>query len=455
METISKMKNIDYKLSKEGKTSGNYYFEKDQKHISFLKEISKDFLFINSLHFDQSVGTMQIISELISYMIKLFNGNENSVGSTTSGGTESIFMGVYTLRQMGRLKGITKPRIITSNTAHPALNKACYYLNIEIIFVPFLKETGETDLIKISKLIDENTIGVYLSGINYPHGIIDNAEWMNNFLMGRDPKTGSINPSVQSQYDHVGIFVDSCLGGFFTSISAHLKDNRFPIVDFRLEKVWMISCDPHKYGMSPKGCSVLLFRNEELKIQSIFQESQWPGGIYATPSFSGSHSSASYIGAWASLKKLGMDGIIQNYQKIVKVIDKFTNDIKTIPELTIIGNPKGCSIAFKFKPAFEKKFNIVILKELLKKLKKWELSICTKPYAIRISITRNNYENIDKCLINDIMTSLDFYKNNYDQTHNTKSDNMIFYGAVLNLPKTLSSKIVGYFMVYLNKLEKE
>jgi sphinganine-1-phosphate aldolase len=243
------------------------------------------------------------------------------------------------------------------------------------------------------------------------------------------------------------------LGGFFTSVSSHLKDGRFPVLDFRLEKVWMISCDPHKYAMSPKGCSVLLFKDKTLKIHSIYHEFNWPGGIYATPSMTGSNSSSAVIGAWASLRRLGMDGIIDNYHKIVKAIDKFKSELATIPELQIIGDPKGCSISFKFKKEFEKKFNIMKFKDLLSEFKKWHLSMCINPKAMRMSITRNNYDNMSKYLIDDIKSTLQIYKDNIDKYNAEKSDSMAFYGAMLKLPNSLSAKIIGNFYVYLNKLE--
>ena len=446
---VNKMRDNDYKLSHQGKTSGNYYFEKDQKHISFLKEVSKDFMFINPLHFNQSFGTIQIQTELISFMSNLFNGGDEAVGSTTSGGTESIFIGIYTLRQRGREMGITKPKILSSKTAHPALFKACDYLGIEKVLFDHDKETGIFDLKKMSKNIDENTLAVYLSGINYPHGIVDDVEWMNDFLLGKNTKTGEIDLNIKKKYEHVGIFVDSCLGGFFTSVSAHLKDNRFSKIDFRLEKVLMISCDPHKYAMSPKGCSVILFKNIKIKCHSIYVSATWPGGIYATPSFSGSSSSNGLVGAWASLKRLGMGGIIENYKKITNIVDKFKENLKEIPELKMIGNPMGCSIAFTFSNLMGKKYSIIILNEILKKLNKWNLGISNTPLAIRISITRNNCDNINDYLIKDIKEAIKEYKENYEKNHNKESDNMVFYGQVLNLPGNLSDKIIGYIFSYL------
>lgn len=37
-------------------------------------------------------------AELCNWMISLFNGNKETCGTFTSGGTESIFVGVFTLK---------------------------------------------------------------------------------------------------------------------------------------------------------------------------------------------------------------------------------------------------------------------------------------------------------------------------------------------------------------------
>lgn len=452
-DSIKQLKTLDYKSAEIGKTSGNFYFETDQEHIKFIKEISKDFMYINPLHLFESLGAVQIQSELINFMKNLFFGGKDCVGSTTAGGTESIFIGIYTLREKAKELGITKPKLIASQTAHAAVDKACGYLNIEHVIIPHCQRTGETNLKEMVRQIDDRTIGVYLSGINYPHGNVDDVQWMNNVLLGKDPKSGEINERARANYEHVGIFVDSCLGGFFTSVSAHLNDGRFPVIDFRLEKVWMMSCDPHKYAMSPKGCSVLLFKNAELKVCSIFKAPNWPGGIYATPGVLGSTTTAPIAGAWASLKRLGMAGIIENYKMITNSIDELSAKIRNLPELELIGSPRGCSVAFTFSKKMGKKYNIIILNDILKKMNQWQLSISNSPLAIRISITRNNHKNINECLVPDLKKALREYQDNYSEHHNEKNDSMVFYGSVLNMPTTITERIIAYLFVYMASLE--
>ncbi|CAE8655813.1 unnamed protein product, partial [Polarella glacialis] len=55
-----------------------------------------------------------------------------------------------------------------------------------------------------------------------------------------------------------------------------------PAFDFRVNGVTSISCDPHKYGFSPKGASVVMFSNKELRHHMYCFLTEWTGGIYAT-----------------------------------------------------------------------------------------------------------------------------------------------------------------------------
>jgi len=84
----------------------------------------------------------------------------------------------------------------------------------------------------------------------------------------------------------IPMHVDGCMGGF---VIAFAKDAGYtlPPFDFTLPGVTSISADIHKYGKSPKGASVVMFRTAELRKYSIFSCVDWPGGLYATPTYAG------------------------------------------------------------------------------------------------------------------------------------------------------------------------
>jgi len=69
-----------------------------------------------------------------------------------------------------------------------------------------------------------------------------------------------------------------------------------------------ISCDPHKYALGPKGCSLTLFREKSLREYQLFVNTTWNGGIYATTCIAGSRPGNIVVGNWASLMKIGRKG---------------------------------------------------------------------------------------------------------------------------------------------------
>ena len=80
----------------------------------------------------------------------------------------------------------------------------------------------------------------------------------------------------------------------------------------------------HKYGFAPKGTSVVLYRTEKLKSYQYFTYTEWPGGIYFSPTMAGSRSGALSAACWASLVSIGEEG----FMNIAKNIMTAANTIK-------------------------------------------------------------------------------------------------------------------------------
>lgn len=76
--------------------------------------------------------------------------------------------------------------------------------------------------------------------------------------------------------------------------------------------VTSISLDCHKYGLSAKGASVLLFSSEKFRRLQFFVTKEWPGGYYGTIGIAGSRSGASIASSWISMMKMGTKGYTKN-----------------------------------------------------------------------------------------------------------------------------------------------
>ena len=69
--------------------------------------------------------------------------------------------------------------------------------------------------------------------------------------------------------------------------------------------VTSINADIHKYGYSPKGSSVLVYRNSNIRRNQYYTFATWPGGIYISPTALGSRNGGCLSSAWGSLLDLG------------------------------------------------------------------------------------------------------------------------------------------------------
>lgn len=102
----------DDSISNSGLLSGTKYVDK-KDYEDFLKGFSKEFAFHNLLHFDIYHACRQMEAEILAMTGDLLNTGKEVYGTTTSGGTESICMAIFTYREWARdKKGITEPEMI-------------------------------------------------------------------------------------------------------------------------------------------------------------------------------------------------------------------------------------------------------------------------------------------------------------------------------------------------------
>jgi sphinganine-1-phosphate aldolase len=154
----------------------------------------------------------------------------------------------------------------------------------------------------MEKLIDSNTIALYGSYPNYPHGIIDPIQDI---------------ASLALKYK-VPFHVDACLGGLVTAFLPEHKEK----FGLDINGITSISLDHHKYGLAPKGVATIFFKTAELRHSMYFFYTDWVGGIYGTPSFVGSRSGFASAGAWYSLTHVGRNQFKANATLVAEATKK-------------------------------------------------------------------------------------------------------------------------------------
>ena len=149
--------------------------------------------------------------------------------------------------------------------------------------------------------IDDDTAVVVGSAPGFPHGLIDPIEELSELARERG----------------VGFHTDACLGGFVLPWAEQLGYD-VPPFDFRLPGVTSMSCDTHKYGYAAKGTSVVLYRGSELRHSQYFTVTDWPGGMYMSPTLAGSRPGALSAACWAAMVTTGEQGYLDATRRILE-----------------------------------------------------------------------------------------------------------------------------------------
>lgn len=360
----------------DGRVSGAvYHGGQDLIHLQALA--FEKFCVSNQLHPDVFPGLRKMESEVVSMILKMFNAPEDTgCGTTTSGGTESLLLACLSAKMYGeRFRGIKEPEMVVPITAHAGFNKAAYYFGIKLRHVNLDPITYKVDLRKMERMINRNTVLLVGSVPNFPHGIGDDIVGIGNLAV---------------KYN-IPLHVDCCLGSFIVAFmeKAGYGEDIEPF-DFRVPGVTSISCDTHKYGFAPKGSSVIMYRNEILRMQQYYIESDWVGGLYGSPTLAGSRPGALVAGCWATMINLGESGYIESCKEIIGAARKLKGYIQDrLPALEIVGDPKFSVISFK-----SDKVDVYELSDRLNK-RGWHLSTLQKPAALHLAVTKLTVKSID------------------------------------------------------------
>jgi len=130
---IERGANVSEKLytNDKGNLAGGVY-RKGKDHWNFISECVRIAIISNPLHATDFGYILHMEAEIIRWTLNLYKGDKEACGLCTGGGTESICLAMLAYRERGlKVKGITKPNLVMSITAHPAHDKACHFFNIE------------------------------------------------------------------------------------------------------------------------------------------------------------------------------------------------------------------------------------------------------------------------------------------------------------------------------------
>ncbi|WP_277680174.1 pyridoxal phosphate-dependent decarboxylase family protein [Gracilibacillus dipsosauri] len=408
---------------KDGRTFSLVYYA-GEEISNLVKEAYMKFFHENGLNPMAFPSLQKFETEVLSMTANLFHGDKNTVGSLTSGGTESILMAVKTYRDYARKvrPEVTEPEIILPISVHAAFEKAAHYFNVKPIHIP-LTDEYRVDTNAVRQAINENTILIIGSAPAYPQGIMDPIQELSNIALEHN----------------LPLHVDACLGGF---ILPFLKELGYPIppFDFELPGVTSISADIHKYGYAAKGVSTILYRTDELRKHQYFAYADWPGGIFVSPTATGTRPGGAIAAAWAVMNYLGLEGYVKLAKKSISTTHKIIEGIRAIPELYILGNPEATVFSVG-----SDEVNVFSVADEMEQLG-WHMDRQQNPTCLHFMITPA-HEAVTDQFIKDLETSVRDVKENPEKY---QSGSAAMYGMMGEIPDR--SEVDQYLIHMLNDL---
>ena len=301
----------------------------DEAHDEMLARAWRMYSSANGLNPGAFKSLKRMESEIVASVATLQHGDDATCGVLTSGGTESCLLAAKTYRDLARAtRKVKHAKMILPVTAHVAWFKAAEYFDIEPVLLP-LDERLRTDIGKLERLIDRDTVMILGSAPEYPHGSIDPIEAMGEIALRKG----------------VPLHVDACVGGMILPFMA-MNGVALPPWDYRVPGVTSISADLHKYGYAAKGASTITYRRLDLLAHQVFVKEDWPGGVFASPALLGTRAGGAYAAAWATLQHLGMDGYCDLARFTHEAFTRLRDGVARIPGLVVLGEPSGPLLAY-------------------------------------------------------------------------------------------------------------
>jgi glutamate/tyrosine decarboxylase-like PLP-dependent enzyme len=236
---------------------------------------------------------------------------------------------------------------------------------VKAVKVP-VDSSQRVDLNAVKAALNENTIMLVGSAPQYPHGVMDPIADL----------------AALAKSKGIGMHVDACVGGFMLPFLKKLGMD-IPPFDFSVDGVTSMSADLHKYGFTAKGASVVLYKDADLRRFQFFVSKDWPGGLFGSPSVTGTRPAGSIAAAWATLNALGESGYLRLYRDLIETVKKFRAGVEAAG-LKIIGSPVGTILSYEAKDA-----NIHVIADLMEK-KGWFVDRQMSPDSIHLTITPAN-----------------------------------------------------------------
>ncbi|MEZ5994597.1 MAG: aspartate aminotransferase family protein [Hyphomonadaceae bacterium] len=310
----------------------------------------------------------QMERDVVAIGLSLLNAPPGAGGAMTSGGTDSIFMAVKTARDHARAKREMSGalNIVIPFTAHPAFDKACAVMDIEVRRVP--EKEFLADVAGMEAAMDAATLMIVGSAPCFPFGLIDPLEALSEL----------------AERKGVWLHVDACVGGYIAPF-VRMNGVDLPPFDFALPGVTSISGDLHKYGYASKGASTVFFRDAAMRDFMTFDAGPWPLGRMITPTLAGTRPGGAIAAAWAVIHHLGIEGYREKQRQVTEARAKIESGVRRLG-FNVLGKPQLGIVAF----AHPKADALAIYAQMHKR--GWFTAALLEPRALHLMLSPKHNE---------------------------------------------------------------
>lgn len=269
-----------------------------------------------------SLLTME--KDLVAVAADLLDAPGSAVGTVTSGGTESILLAVQGARDAH--PDIGRPTMVLPSTAHAAFHKAAHYFGVERRMVDVDPGTMRADPNAMAAAIDHDAVLVVGSAPSYAHGVVDPV------------------PAIAAAAATRGVrcHVDACIGGW---VLPYLSEPPTGPWSFAVDGVTSISVDLHKYAYTPKGVSLLLHRDPELRKSQFFASAGWPGYTMLNSTTQSTKSGGPLAAAWAVVRHIGAEGYAELARTARGGVDALVDGLEANAHVSLVARPDSTLLA--------------------------------------------------------------------------------------------------------------
>ncbi len=308
-----------------------FIYDAGEAHRSLAREAFAACMTINGLDPTVYPSARSIENSVVGACLDLLGAPEGAVGTATAGGTESVMLAVKTARDHARRHRpeVLRPKMLLPQTAHACFHKAAHYFGVEVVPVDVDPCTFRADVADARARMDPDVILVVGSAPSYAHGVIDPIQDL----------------AALAQESGVLMHVDACVGG---CVLPFMRDNGVdvPPFDFAVEGVTSMSVDLHKYGFAPKGISVVLQRDRELRDAQYYACASWSGYAIVNSTTLGSKSVAAMGAAYALMQSLGREGYRETAARMWGATQTLVSRIDELAGLRLVAQPDMNLFAF-------------------------------------------------------------------------------------------------------------